>query len=105
MKVNFKNNIYTLKYSFRALMIYENITNHSFNPKGITDVVIFFYSILVASAKDTTLSFDDFVEWLDENPTSINEFSAWLSEVFSQQASLVNSNIKVDEKGEVDEKN
>jgi hypothetical protein len=51
------------------------------------------------------LSFDDFVEWLDENPTSINEFSAWLTEVFSQQASLVNSNIKVDEKGEVDEKN
>ena len=105
MKVHFNDKTYTLKYSFRALMIYENITNHSFNPKGITDVVIFFYSVLVASAKDTTLSFDAFVEWLDENPTSINEFSAWLTEVFAQQASLVNSSIKVEEKNEADEKN
>lgn len=105
MKVNFNNKTYTLKYSFRALMIYENITNHSFNPKGITDVVIFFYSVVVASAKDTNLSFDDFIEWLDENPTSINEFSAWLTDVFAQQASLVNTNINVEEQGEVDEKN
>lgn len=105
MKVQFNNQTYTLKYSFRALMIYENITNHSFNPKGITDVVILFYSILVASAKDTNLSFDDFMDWLDENPTSINEFSVWLTEVFAQQASLVNSNIKVEDNKEVDEKN
>ena len=105
MKIQFKDNTYTLKYSFRALMIYENITNHSFNPKGITDVVIFFYSVFVASAKDTNISFDDFIEWLDENPISINEFSAWLTEVFAQQASLVNSSIKVEEKNEADEKN
>ncbi len=75
MKVTIKEKDITLKYTFRALMIYENITNKSFNPKGISDVVIFFYSVVVASSKDTSLTFDDFLDWLDDNPAAINEFS------------------------------
>ena len=64
MVIDFNGKQYTLKYSFRALMIYENITQKSFNPKGISDVMIFFYAVLVASAKDTTLDFDKFLGWM-----------------------------------------
>lgn len=105
MEITFNGKTYTLRYSFRALMIYENITNKSFNPKGLSDVIVFFYAILVSSAKDTTLSFDDFVEWLDEHPTAINEFSEWLTSVFNHQAGLVNSDIKADEAREEEGKN
>lgn len=105
MEITINNNTVNLKYSFRALMIYENITNKSFNPKGISDVVIFFYSVVVATTKDNTITFDDFLDWLDEHPTAINDFSLWLTQVFNAQASLANKNIKVEAPKDSDEKN
>ena len=105
MEIVIKNKEVSLKYSFRALMIYENITQKSFNPKGISDVVVFFYAIVVASTKDTTLSFDDFIDWLDDNATAINEFSVWLTSIFTAQSGLINKDIKPESNTEVDEKN
>jgi hypothetical protein len=105
MKITIKGNTVSLKYSFRALMIYENITQKSFNPKGISDVVVFFYSVVVASTKDTTLSFDDFIDWLDDNATAINDFSVWLTSVFNAQSGLVNKEVQPEEQTTVDEKN
>ena len=105
MEITIKGNTVSLKYSFRALMIYENITQKSFNPKGISDVVVFFYAIVVASSKDTTLSFDDFIDWLDANPTAISEFSVWLTSVFNAQSGLVNKEVQPEEQTTVDEKN
>ena len=105
MEIVIKGNKVNLKYSFRALMIYENIAQKSFNPKGISDVVVFFYSVVVASTKDTTLSFDDFIDWLDEQPTAINDFSVWLTSVFNAQSGLINKEVKPEEETTVDEKN
>lgn len=105
MEITIKGKTVSLKYSFRALMIYENITQKSFNPKGISDVVVFFYSVVVASSKDTSLSFDDFIDWLDDKPTAINDFSVWLTEVFNAQSGLINDDIKPTEEHTVDEKN
>lgn len=105
MDVTIKGNTYTLKYSFRALMIYENITQKNFNPQGLSDVVTFFYSVVVASSKDSTIRFDDFIDWLDDNPSSLNEFSNWLNDVYNQQMGI--SNINEEDKAEKgdDEKN
>ena len=105
MEITIKGNTVSLKYSFRALMIYENITQKSFNPKGISDVVVFFYSVVVASTKDTTLSFDDFIDWLDDNATAINDFSVWITSVFNAQSGLVNKEVQPEEQTTVDEKN
>lgn len=105
MEITIKGNTVSLKYSFRALMIYENITQKSFNPKGISDVVVFFYSVVVASTKDTTLSFDDFIDWLDDNATAINDFSVWITSVFNAQSGLVNKEVQPEGQTTVDEKN
>ena len=105
MEIVIKGNTVSLKYSFRALMIYENITQKSFNPKGISDVVVFFYAVVVATTKDNTLSFDDFIDWLDDNPTAINDFSVWLTSVFTAQSGLVNKEVQPEEQTTVDEKN
>ena len=88
MNITIDNKEYELKYSFRALMIYENITKQSFNPQTLSDVLIFFYSIVCASVKDNTIEFDKFMDMLDENPELVNNFSAWLTNVLSVQAGL-----------------
>ena len=77
MKVTYKEKEYELKYSFRALMLYENITQKPFIPKNVTDIITFFYSVLLASAQEP-IDFNEFIDWLDENTDQLNMFSAWL---------------------------
>lgn len=90
MKINGKE--IKLKYTFRALMIYEKITGESFSGKGISEILIYFYSTIIASNKDLTLTFEDFLDWLDDNPTALNDFTEWLTSV-----TTVNSHIRQNE--------
>lgn len=79
MKITINNKEIELKYSFRAMMIFEKITGASFNPKGITEIMIYFYSTILASDKNIALTFEEFMEWIDEEPQALNEFSQWLT--------------------------
>lgn len=104
MKIKIKEKEIELKYSYRALMIYENIQKQSFNPKTLSDIIVFFYSVVVSSAKDRNILFDDFMDWLDENPNIITEFSNWLQSIFNMQATMSPDEPEKDDVKE-DEKN
>jgi hypothetical protein len=86
MDITIKDKKITLKYSLRAMMMYENVSGSTLNPKGLTDVITFFFCVVLASSKDYSLKFEDFIDWVDENPESVKEFGEWL------QASLSNTN-------------
>lgn len=99
MKITIKETTIELKYSFRAMMIYEKITGTTFNPKGITEIMIYFYSTVLASKKDIAVTFEEFMEWIDDNPTALNDFSQWLTSILSKN-SVLNDNEKSDSKEE-----
>lgn len=75
MKITINEIEYDVKYSFRAHMVYENSTNKTYPNNTITDLIIFFYCCLLASNKDISLSMDEFIDYLDENPDKLTEFS------------------------------
>lgn len=81
MKITIKEKEIELKYTLRSMLMYENITEKTFNPSTMSDVITFMYCIVVASSKDYSLKFDDFLDWLDENPNTINEFGEWIQTV------------------------
>lgn len=91
MKITIYNKEINLRYSFRAMMIYEKITGTSFNPKGITEIMIYFYSTILASDKDIALTFEDFMNWIDENPTVLNDFSSWLTSTLTKNGVMSDS--------------
>lgn len=97
MNVTIHNREINLRYSFRAMMIYEKITGTSFNPKGITEIMIYFYSTILASDKDIALTFEEFMNWVDENPTVFNEYSVWLTSTLTKNSVM---NEKSDGSGE-----
>jgi hypothetical protein len=39
------------------------------------------YCVVVASSKDYTLKFDEFIDYIDDNPNVINEFGKWIQDV------------------------
>ena len=59
MKVIIDNKEVQLKYSFRALMIFEKIAGKTFsNITGLTEILIFMYSVIISSDKDITITWD-----------------------------------------------
>ncbi len=69
-----------LKYTNRSIMIFEAITGKAFNITSLTDQYLFFYSILLANNKDVfEITFDDFIDLLDDQPEAMVHFGEWLT--------------------------
>lgn len=86
LKVN--NKEYTLKYGFKCLMVYENIAKKTFAPETTTDMLVFFYSCIVAYNQDCDLEFDDFIDFLDQHPEELTKFSEWLTAISQRNNNL-----------------
>lgn len=83
--MTFNNKEIELKYSIRAMMMYENITDNSFNPKTLTDILTFFYCVVVTSMKDYSYSFDNFLDDIDSEPSKLEELTEWMNSNISSQ--------------------
>lgn len=84
MKVRIKEQEVELRYSMRSLFMFERVANKSFNPTTIEDFCTFFYCVVCSSNKDLDLTFDEFVDYLDEDPSKMNEFAEWLSKTMQK---------------------
>lgn len=78
MIVKIKDAEVELKNTFRAMIIYEAIAEKAFKPNGLSELLIYFYSVIMASKKDVDITFDEFMDWVDDNPSSIAEFTDWM---------------------------
>lgn len=85
-KINEKE--FELKMSFRAYMLYENITGKSFEPTTMTDIINFFYCVVITSAKDYDYKYNDFLDALDDNQNLMVEFSEWLTNEYTKNEML-----------------
>lgn len=88
MKITINEKEIELKYSFRALMMFENINGNTYNGGGLTEAITLFYCIVVTSSKDYSLDYDYFIDWLDENQDTLKEFFTWISTIGNNQNKL-----------------
>ena len=101
MKVNIKDQEIELKYSFRSLIIFEEITSKTLTvPESLKDILILFYSVVLSSAKGSLQDFtwDEFMDYLDENPEITIEFTNWLKDVLETQNGIAEKHSKEVEK-------
>lgn len=69
-KIKIKGKNYNIKYTIRALFIFEQITGKPFKIETLLDNYLFFYSMILANNQDKSeiLSWDDFIDALDNDP-------------------------------------
>lgn len=79
MEITIKDKTYKVKYSLRALFIYEQITKKAFALNTITDYYLFFYCMILANDPSQELTFDDFIDTLDENPELATQMMQYLN--------------------------
>lgn len=86
MKKKVKNTViingkeYAVKYTIRALFIFEQITGKPFKIETLLDNYIFFYSMLLASNRDNVLQWDDFLDALDADRTLFQKLNDIVAE-------------------------
>lgn len=66
-----------LKNKLRSILLYEQIADKTFSPTTITDMMLYFYCVVI-SCNDLNLTFAEFLDILDEDPTLFTEFNKWL---------------------------
>lgn len=89
MKLHINDKDVELRWSFRSLLLFENIMQKSFQPKGLTDIITYMYCVIISSDKDLNLTYDDFLYYLDEHPNVITDFSVWLQAAVEKNNSLM----------------
>lgn len=78
--ITIKGTEYKIKYTIRALFIFEQITGKAFNIETLLDNYIFFYSMILAN-NETVLDWNDFLDALDETP----EMFSQMNEIVAKQ--------------------
>lgn len=82
---------YKVKYTIRALFIFEQITGKAFKLETMLDSYIFYYSMILANNKDQVLQWDEFLDALDENPKLLQDMEKVMKEEDGKN-SLFNDN-------------
>lgn len=75
MTITINNKEYKLKYTIRALFIFEQITNRPFEIRNTMDNYLFFYSMLLANNPDNLLDWDEFIDAMDNDSTLITQLN------------------------------
>ena len=97
MEITIKEQTYKLKYTLRALFIFEEITGKLFNIKTITDEYIFFYCLLLANNKEMNLTFDDLISEIDDSPEIMQQYQDYMTLEMKKQKQF-NSGEDTDDK-------
>ena len=89
--ININGKDYKVKYTIRALFIFEQITGKAFKLETMLDSYIFYYSMILANNKDQVLQWDEFLDAIDENPKLLQEMEKVMKEEDGKN-SLFNDN-------------
>lgn len=79
MKITINEKEYKIKYTIRALFIFEQITGKAFAISTLLDNYVFFYSLILASNEDV-LDWDEFIDALDNDPKLVQELTTMVAE-------------------------
>lgn len=101
MTIKYNDREISLKFSFRADMLFEDAVGHTFTAQNESEWLQYLFCTLVALTKDETLKFDDFLDWISDNPTVFYDFIEWYSDY---QQSVLNLRKKAEPEQQTDSK-
>lgn len=75
MNITINGKEYKVKYTIRALFIFEQITKRAFEISTTLDNYLFFYCMILANNPDTTLEWDEFIDAMDNDISLIPQLN------------------------------
>lgn len=77
-----------LKYTLRSFFVFENLAGHVFVFGKLLDEYLLFYAFLLANNERFDVSFDDFINECDNDPSLFSQFKEFLLKEIELQAQI-----------------
>lgn len=81
-----------MKFTLRAMLIFEQVCGKTFALSNITDEYIYLYCMIMANNPDSKLTFNDLIDAMDEDPGILMQFKKLLEDYTSKQQLLNKEN-------------
>lgn len=88
MKIKINDKEIELKQTIRSLLMYENIKGESYVPKSLNDILLYIYCVVISSAKDYSLDYDAFIDWVDEHPEELEKVVKFIQQTQENQNNI-----------------
>ena len=80
---------YKIKYGIRAMLIAEQITQKPFSLDNMNEQLVFLYSCLLAADNELTMSYEEFLDAVDDDLSIIIRFGQYLSEQQKKESNIL----------------
>lgn len=90
MNITINNKQYKVKYTIRALFIFEQITGKPFNIVTLFDNYLFFYCLILANNPDNVLDFEEYLDAVDTDKGLYQQLTKTIEE-YQKQDNLLSA--------------
>ena len=80
---------YKIKYGIRSMLIQEQITQKPFSLDNMNEQLVFLYSCLLAANNELTMSYEEFLDAIDEDMSIIIRFGQYLAEQQKKEKNIL----------------
>ena len=80
---------YPIKYGIRSMLIQEQITQKPFSLDNMNEQLVFLYSCLLAANNELTMSYEEFLDAVDEDMSIIIRFGQYLAEQQKKEKNIL----------------
>ena len=97
MNITINKKQYKVKYTIRALLIFEQITGKPFNISTLFDNYLFFYCLLLANNPDNVIEWEEFIDAIDSDKDLYQQLSKAVTD-YQKQDNLLSGEDDGEEK-------
>ena len=80
---------YKIKYGIRSMLIQEQITQKPFALDNMNEQLVFLYACLLAADNELTMSYEEFLDAIDEDMSIIIRFGKYLAEQQKKEKNIM----------------
>lgn len=82
-------NEYKIKYSIRAMLIAEQITQKPFSLDNMNEQLVFLYACLLAADNELTMTYEEFLDAIDDDMSIIIRFGQYIAEQQKKEKNIL----------------
>ena len=83
---------YKIKYGIRAMLIAEQITQKPFSLDNMNEQLVFLYSCLLAADNELSMTYEEFLDAVDDDLSIIIRFGEYLAEQQKKEKNILKEN-------------
>ena len=80
---------YKIKYGIRAMVISEQITQKPFSLDNMNEQLVFLYACLLAADNELSMSYEEFLDAVDDDLSIIIRFGEFLAEQQKKESNIL----------------